>query len=55
MSNEIKELRHRLKLSQTELAFRVGATTNTVQRWEKGAKPGWKFQRALKKLENQEG
>lgn len=33
---EIKELRKRLRMSQQEFAAKLGITTITVLRWEKG-------------------
>jgi DNA-binding transcriptional regulator YiaG len=34
--SEVRAIRHRLKLTQQELAKRVGVTRNTVTRWELG-------------------
>jgi HTH-type transcriptional regulator/antitoxin MqsA len=37
---ELLRLRKRLKLTQAQLAERLGVTTVAVWRWEKGQKPG---------------
>ena len=33
---ELRTIRRRLKLTQVEFAERVGVTSNTVARWERG-------------------
>ena len=33
---ELRAIRHRLKLTQTQFAELVGVTPNTVARWERG-------------------
>ena len=35
-ANEVRRLRHRLGLSQTQLAAVVGVPANTIARWERG-------------------
>jgi len=36
VAKQIKELRHRLNLTQEQFAARVGVTFTTVNRWESG-------------------
>ena len=51
-AEEIKKLRKRLKLTQTELAEKLGVTKTTVLNWEhKFAKPSKLAQRQLARLE----
>jgi DNA-binding transcriptional regulator YiaG len=33
---QLRAIRHRLKLTQVQFAERVGVTSNTVARWERG-------------------
>ena len=48
-SDQIKEIRSRLNLSQSELAEKLGVSFATVNRWEKGkARPNIKAMKALK-------
>lgn len=35
-ATELRRLRHRLRLSQTQLAAIVGVPSNTIARWERG-------------------
>ena len=37
--DELKEVRSRLGLTQTQLANELGVTLNAVQRWEAGDRP----------------
>ena len=37
--DELKEVRSRLGLTQTQLANELGVTLNAVQRWEAGERP----------------
>ena len=42
-ADEVKELRHKCLLSQTDFAKEIGVSFSTVNRWETGkAKPGYK-------------
>lgn len=42
-ADEIRELRHKCLLSQTDFAKEIGVSFSTVNRWETGkAKPGYK-------------
>ena len=47
-SQEIKELRQKLGLSQEYFAIKVGVSAKTVARWERGTKP---IPLAVEKLE----
>ena len=47
----IRQLREERGWSQQELAQRLGASMNTVYRWERGqAKPTWVYRRRLADL-----
>lgn len=37
-AQEVKEIREKLKLSQRELADKVGCTSQTISNWETGQK-----------------
>ena len=43
----LKALRKFNRMTQAELAKRVGATTRTLQTWEAGVKPSPLYRRAL--------
>ncbi len=48
-SEEVKELRHKCLLSQTDFAKAIGVSFSTVNRWETGkSKPNYK---ALKRID----
>ena len=50
-SEQIRELRMALGWGQTELAFRIGVSQNTVARWESGDRnPSRKHNEILNKL-----
>ena len=50
-SDQIKEIRSRLNLSQSELAEKLGVSFATVNRWEKGhCEPSQIAVNAIKKL-----
>ena len=49
---EIKEIREKLKLTQTDLADKIGVTLMTIYRWETGkSKPHKTFVKAILELE----
>ena len=56
MSNEIKELRKRLGMTQQELANAVGVDRVTIARWEAGQKkPSNLARRQLARLAKRKG
>jgi len=49
---EVKELRHRLGLTQEQMAHELGVSWSTISRWENGhCRPSGLALLALKKLE----
>ena len=53
-AEEIKKLRKRLKLNQTQLAEKLGVTKTTVLNWEnKHARPSMLARRQLERLERE--
>jgi len=51
MGEDVKALRERLKLTQAELATKLGVWPQTIRRWESGeSKPSQLAQRQLARL-----
>ncbi|MFC1906672.1 multiprotein-bridging factor 1 family protein [Chloroflexota bacterium] len=56
LRENVKKLRKKQGWTQEDLAYRLGVSLSTVQRWEsKGGKPTQLARRALEKLFNKHG
>ena len=53
---DLKAIRKKMRLTRTEFAFRIGVSTHTVARWEKGAfEPHPVFARKIDELKKEAG
>lgn len=44
---DIKKIRAKALLTQVEFAKEIGVSPMTIQRWENGQVPSWRFQRKI--------
>lgn len=52
---EIREFRHRMDMTQEELAHQLGVTVSTVNRWENAhTKPSKLAQQSIERIENEQ-
>lgn len=50
LSQQIREARHKALLSQKELATILGCSTRSLQGWEAGRVPQYRYMRALRRF-----
>ncbi len=56
LSEKLKELRKKKRLTQEDMAREIHVSLSTVQRWEKkGGEPTWLARRELQRLFRREG
>ncbi len=54
MDLDVKQLRHRLRLTQEQFAAYLGASVSSVRRWERGELPSNGYFRQLLQLQRQQ-